>query len=306
VIEEISAADASTGWSLMVNIDLTGLVSAHCDDTAMAALYADGKPVLAGSLARPGAVTLTESSAGLRLSGEWQFASGSDHASWFLAGAQRGDQGVSVLVPREHVQLAGNWSVLGLRGTGSQDFRVVDYEVRPEMILDPLALPRRGPAMYRINVLDLGPVMHAGIALGIGRRAFEELHSTVRADAGKPGKAPLTEQTHFMYEFVRQEAAYRAARAYCFALAAEAQEVVERGEDVSALLVARLYQATAHATGIARDAVEFAYSWSGSRALREPSELAKLLRDVHGVTQHMIVGPPAVLSAAGPVFRSYA
>jgi alkylation response protein AidB-like acyl-CoA dehydrogenase len=306
VIEEVTAADASTGWSLMVNMDLIGFVMSRCEDAALEILYADGKPILAGSLARIGAGVLTRTDGQLRLNGEFQFASGSAYATWFVAGALLDEQPVTVLVPREHVQLSGNWDVLGLRGTGSQNFTVTDYVVRPELIVDPVAPARRGPVMHRLQLLQLGPLFHAGIALGIGRRAFEELYATVQIEAAKSGRTPLTEQSHFMYEFVRLEAAHRASRAFCLELAAEAQEVAARGDEASDLLVGRLYQATAHATGIARDAVEFAYTWSGTRALREPSTLAQLLRDVHGVTQHMIVGPPVVLRAAGPVLQSYA
>jgi alkylation response protein AidB-like acyl-CoA dehydrogenase len=306
VIEEVTAADTATGWSLMVNMDLVGFVMSRCEDAALEILYADGKPIIAGSLARIGAGVLTQTDDELRLNGSFQFASGSAYATWFVAGAMLGEQPVAVLVPREHVERTGNWDVLGLRGTGSQDFTVTDYVVRPELIVDPVAPARRGPVMHRLQLLQLGPLFHAGIALGIGRRAFEELYATVQIEAAKKGKTPLTEQSHFMYEFVRLEAAYRASRAYCLELAAEAERVAESGEAASDLLVGRLYQATAHATGIARDAVEFAYTWSGTRALREPSTLAQLLRDVHGVTQHMIVGPPVVLNAAGPVLESYA
>ncbi|MGY1745554.1 acyl-CoA dehydrogenase family protein [Blastococcus sp. SYSU D00695] len=305
VIEEVTAADTSTGWSMMVNIDLTGLVSAHCSDATRDVVFGDGKPVFAGSLARAGAGVVTEVDGAMRLNGEFQFASGSAYADWFLTGATRDGERVTVIVPRSHVEFVGNWDVLGLRGTGSQDYRVTDYPVAPEMLLDISGSPRRGPAMHRLSVLQLGPVMHAGIALGVGRRAFEELTATARIEAAKPGRTPLTEQSHFMYDFIRLEAAYRGARAFCLEVAAEAQAVVERGEAASELLVARLYQATAHATRVARDAVEFAYGWSGTRALRTPNPLEKLLRDVHGITQHMIVGPPVVLSSAAPVFASY-
>jgi alkylation response protein AidB-like acyl-CoA dehydrogenase len=306
VIEEVTAADTSTGWSMMVNLDLTGLVTAHCQDAALDTVYADGKPIFAGSLARPGAGVLTEVDGQLRLSGDFQFASGSAYANWFLTGALRDGEPVAVIVPRSYVELIGNWDVVGLRGTGSQDYRVADYPVPPEMFLSIGAEPRRGPSMHRLHVLQLGPVMHAGIALGVGRRAFDELHATARIEAAKPGKTPLPDQSYFMYEFVQIEAAYRAARAYCLEVAREAQEVVDRGETASDLLVARLYQATAHATRVARDAVGFAYAWSGTRALRTPNPLEKLLRDVHGITQHMIVSPPKVLDAAAPVFESYA
>ncbi|MGY1745832.1 acyl-CoA dehydrogenase family protein [Blastococcus sp. SYSU D00695] len=307
VIEEVAAADPSTGWSLMVNMDLTGFVVAHCPEEALADLFADGRPILAGSLARVGGGALTQEDGGWRLTGEYQFASGSAYATWFLASAATEDgTPKSVLVPRSHVEQRGNWDVLGLRGTGSQNLRISDYVAGPERVLDPLGPHLRGPSMQRMSIMHAGPIYHGGIALGVGRRAFELLHATVELEAARPGRTPLTEQSHFMVEFTRQEAAHRAARAYCLELAAEAQAVVDRDGEVTDLLVARLHQATAHATGVARDAVELAYSWSGTRALREPNPLAKLLRDVHGVTQHMIVGPGVVLEASGPILASYA
>ena len=58
--------------------------------------------------------------------------------------------------------------------------------------------------------------------------------------------------------------------------------------------------ASAHATKAAVAAVDFAYTAGGGTALYRTSPLQRYMRDVHAVTQHVIVEPP-VFTAAGRI-----
>ena len=82
--------------------------------------------------------------------------------------------------------------------------------------------------------------------------------------------------------------------------------VVEAGDEVSELQYQRIRQASTFATEVARDAVEFAYGWSGSKGLRGPNALARCVRDMHAATQHVYVDSTTLVNAAPTVFASYA
>lgn len=66
---------------------------------------------------------------GYRLTGDWSFSSGADHAGWALLGAtlpaaDGTPRSVTVLVPRSDFKVRDVWDVVGLRGTGSNDVHV--------------------------------------------------------------------------------------------------------------------------------------------------------------------------------------
>ena len=82
-----------------------------------------------------------EVSGGYRVQGRWNFAGGIQNANWLYCTCvmMNGDtpcrtaSGAPLLraawVPREQVAIVDTWSVMGMRGTGSQDFTVDDVFV---------------------------------------------------------------------------------------------------------------------------------------------------------------------------------
>ena len=67
---------------------------------------------------------------GHRLKGRWGFASGCDHAQWFLLNALAKDGGKTeerlFLVPVGEIEIVDDWHVMGLCGTGSKSVTVKD------------------------------------------------------------------------------------------------------------------------------------------------------------------------------------
>ena len=80
---------------------------------------------------------------GYRVNGRWRFNSGIRHAEWVLGGtvvegteAENGGKPIVMFsaFPAADVTLHDNWGgVVGLRGTGSCDFSVENYELPPEL-----------------------------------------------------------------------------------------------------------------------------------------------------------------------------
>ncbi|WFR72603.1 acyl-CoA dehydrogenase family protein [Prescottella defluvii] len=309
VTEAISSADGSVGWSLMANMSVTGFSGGHCSDAAVETLFlGDEKAIIGGMFAPMGKVSSVEG--GYQASGRYQFGSGTGHASWIGGGARTGvanEIELIFLVPREQVNFLGNWDVLGLIGTGSFDYEIPEQFVPEDFTVRRVgAKPLRGQATQHLGLQIMGSSGHAGVALGIARRAFEELHGILAAGKSRPGVLPVIEQQLFLHEFAAVEGRLASARAFCFEVFDAAQQTVNAGDDVTELQYQRIRQASTLVTNVALEAVEFAYSWSGSKGLRVPNTLARCVRDMHGATQHVYVDPTTMVNAAPSVFSSYA
>lgn len=71
--------------------------------------------------------------------------------------------------------LLGNWNVLGVRGTGSYDFRVREPIIQADFAFDPAtAQPQRGGALYRMGFMAIALPCHSGFGLGRTRRMLDE------------------------------------------------------------------------------------------------------------------------------------
>lgn len=303
VYEEVTRADASTGWSLLANATTTGFAGAFLGDRAVKAMFGgDADPVHAGQFAPRG--TSVACDGGYVVSGRYSFGSGCAHAGWMGGGTiELDEQGTPVIsergipviraffVPAAGVELLGNSDVMGLCGTGSYDYAVpeqtVDESFTFRLVEDE---PQRGGPLYRLGVLGLTAAGHAAFALGVGKRALEELLTIVAGKQRLGATIPLREQQLFRHELGMHDAALRAARALVFEAFDDAQSTLERGDDATPLQRQRLRQATTYATRVAVDVVRFAYTAAGTDALR-PSVLQRCFRDMHAATQHIFVDP---------------
>src|SRR5262249_46828887 len=143
--------------------------------------FADGVPLGAGQFAPNGTATPDADGGGYTINGDYQFGSGISHAQWVGAGvmtqpADGSDPALLfTLFPASQATRRGNWDVLGLRATASEDYEVRDVHVPKGATFDFFAPTRyRGGRMYDLGVFGLTGAGHAGFALGVTRRALDE------------------------------------------------------------------------------------------------------------------------------------
>ena len=128
VVEEVSRADGSAGWCAMAGAYTAAYFGSYAGDAFVQRMFADGVPLAAGQFA-PNGVGVREGE-GYRVSGNYSFGSGIDYADWvgagFLVHPPEGSdapaQYLFGVVPKEEVELRGNWDVLGLQSTASLDY----------------------------------------------------------------------------------------------------------------------------------------------------------------------------------------
>lgn len=307
-VEEMTRADGSIGWSLMANLGSVANAVGFLPEPAVARMFADGLPVVAGMLAPRG--TAVPTGHGFTISGHYQFGSGIVHAAWVGGGVvvrengrvratSSGKPDLRVFyVPRSCVELAGNGDVMGLNGTGSVDFLIPEQYVDATFsypITD--ARPTRSDPSYQLGFMPLGSLGHGAVGLGIALRAVEEL-AVIAHSKRRPGNPGIIEQQLFLHDFAEKEASLQAARGFYFDAVRAALRSAERTGSTSAAQQGRMIQANTYATIVAADVVRWCYTWSGSDGLRNPSALGRCLRDMAGATQHVLVDPNSLVGMA--------
>lgn len=308
VVEAISCADGSAGWSLMAGMTTAGIASVFFGEAAVADIFSDRRAVCAGQLAPLGVAESTE--AGFRVEGNFGFASGSTHAQWFLGGFREMRDGemvrlpsgapnlIGAVFPRRRVELMGNWDVIGLCSTHSQDYRVPPQEVDRAYTFELLtAEPLRGPKRYRIGVNGLTCIAHAAFASGVARRALDEVAALAQTKR-RAGRKTLIEDPLFQVNYARAEGEWAAARTFAVTAIDELAAVAASGEEISRRVRARARLATTQACFRAEEITGFAYRASGSIGLRNGAPVQRCFRDMAAAGQHVFTEPNTLRDAA--------
>jgi indole-3-acetate monooxygenase len=295
-LEQISYGDASAGWVLMASCLATGTGGAYLGDEAVAELFSrDRLPVIAGQGTRPG--TATRVAGGFRLTGSWSFASGIKHGSHIHTLGLVPDTGEAriFVLPVGQATLIDNWDVMGLRATGSIDYRIDDVFV-PEPFTHPATTetPLRGGAIYSLGIIGLALLCHSAWAAGLGRRILDELGTKVRAGVGRTGTLAGSETFHEQY--AKAEGKYRAARAFVREAWGDVSASLDSGTPLTVRQHTLLRLALANITWACHEVSEFAYTAAGTIALRSGT-MQRLFRDMHAGTQHVTSAPPVIRNA---------
>ncbi|GGS62898.1 acyl-CoA dehydrogenase family protein [Nonomuraea spiralis] len=290
VFEELSYADASTGWVVMATTLENGTGGAYLGDEAVEHIFRGPRtPLFAGQGTRPG--TAVREDGGFRLSGRWSFASAMPHAQYVHSlGVVEGTGEERIFItPVEAAEPLGNWDVLGLRATGSIDYAIDDVFV-PESRTHLFSQdePLRGGAIYRLGLLDQALICHSAWALGVGRRLLDELGRHVTARAGRPGQLAASEAFHT--GFARAEAAHRAAHALVRQTWDDVEATLDAGGTLSTRQETMVRLALNHATSTLTEVAGFVYASGGTGALRD-GLIQRLFRDAHAGAQHITSGP---------------
>jgi alkylation response protein AidB-like acyl-CoA dehydrogenase len=231
------------------------------------------------------------------LSGSWSFASGIKHATHIhTLGLVEGTHEPRIFVlPVGRATLIENWDVMGLRGTGSIDYRIDDVFV-PQAYSHPAAVKAssRGGSLFNIAVMGFAVLCHSGWACGIGRRLLDELAAKARGGVGRTGTLAASEAFHEQY--AKAEGTYRAARALIYETWRDVQATMDQGGTLDARQHTMIRLALAHATWACHEIAEFVYTVAGTVALRAGT-IQRLFRDMHAGTQHITSAPPVIRNA---------
>jgi len=310
VYEELARADGSAGWCLMASASASAFAGAYCAPDAAREMFA-ARPWVAhaGQFAPRGQGQVVDG--GYEVTGDFSFGSGSAYATFIAAGfipfeadkPRMSENGLPELriavLPRDKVLFLGNWHVAGLQGTGSFDYAVKGQGV-PEGFTFPLFVdaPRTGGALFHAGVLTATAVGHAGFALGVGRRALDEIAALSHRKIRMGAETTVAQSHRFQFGLARAEANLRSARAFVHEAFGALEQRVLGGDAPTLEQRALVRTATTWATEVAAEVADFAYRFAGTDSLRLPSDLQRAWRDIHAGTQHIFVDEKTYLDSA--------
>ncbi len=303
VVEELSKVDGSIGWCAMIATALSMNCARLPPEVGreLAGTPADYRG--AGS-ARPGG-RVWAVPGGFRVTGRWNFASGIQNARWLYATCVVADSDPSALramwVPRDQVTIVDTWSVMGMRGTGSQDFTVDDVFV-----------PERFSALSDTPPMETGPLYNqrawfvhiwtpsAANALGIARGAIDSLAEIAATEASTLSSSLLRDRPTVQARIGEADAIVNAARAYVFDAVGRLWEALCAGETPSDQQIAQARLALVHAMHESVRAVDKVFHAAGTNAIYTRLPLERAFRDVHVAVQHG-AALPGYFESAGKV-----
>lgn len=300
VIEEVSAADGSAGWTTFIG-NSTGFVAWLEPDIARELLAVRPDAVVASVFA-PSGRAVPAGDGTLSVSGRWPFTSGAPHADWFANGiivmdgdvpripGRAGPDWRFAWMPAVDVEVLDTWHAAGLRGTGSHDTAAAGARVPEELTFMPFFAPARvDDALYQLPFFVLILIFGGGFPLGVARRALEEFRAMAHTKSRRTDRRPLAEDETLQVEVARLEAALGSARAYVFDTVGHAWEAVSGGRPVTTKERAGVVSSVVHAFRAGRQVVDTVFGLAGGGALYDSSPLQRCWRDLHAGSQHIAV-----------------
>jgi alkylation response protein AidB-like acyl-CoA dehydrogenase len=195
-----------------------------------------------------------------------------------------------LLFPADTVEIHDTWSVAGLAGTGSHDFSVRDAFVPGAHGVSPFQdAPREAGPLYRFPFFGLLAVGVAAVALGIARRALDEVRALAARKTPAMAQRRLAERGTAQAAIAEAEGHLGGGRSFLLESVEAVWEHAAAGGAVRVEERARVRVAATHAVRASARAVDLAYELGGGSAIYLESPLQRCLRDVHVVTQHASV-----------------
>jgi alkylation response protein AidB-like acyl-CoA dehydrogenase len=298
ILEEVAKSDASVAWCLGQN-NVCAMVAAYLEPAAAREIFDSPRAILAWG---PGPGDARVAPGGYVLSGKFDFASGSRHATWLGAhvpviepdgtrrvGADGSARLHTLLFPRAEAQIHDNWRVLGLRGTGSDSYSVPGVRVPEARTLvrdNAAALRQKGP-LYVFTQSQLYASGFASVALGIGQACFDAFVGTMRDTVPRGASRSRGANNVVQSEVAQAEARLRSSRMFLRGSLEEIWTGVTKSGAMTDEQRLTIRLASTWAIQQAREAVTALYTAAGALAIFESQPFERRFRDIHTLCQQL-------------------
>ncbi len=296
VVEEVARHDTGVAWCVFI-ANSTALAAGLLEPRWAKELFGDPRAVAGGFAAPVGRARVVDG--GLRVSGRWQWGSGTQHCSAIGGGVLVVDEHGApsplpdgTIAPFVFFDLADvvhhdTWHVLGVRGSGSTDYQVDDAFVPEGRWIDATAPVAHvdGP-LYRLSFFGVLGAGIAATAIGVAERAREELHDLALAKSPQSSGRSLAERPATQADLARAEATIRSARLFLHDAFGDAWATAAAGDEVTVEQRRLLRLAVTDATQRCCDVVSRLHRVAGGEAVYQRSPLERLFRDANVVSQH--------------------
>lgn len=294
VIEEVSRADGSAGWNLMIGIETFALVGpsmASCKE-----IVADPSVIMASSTAAVGEARQCEG--GWIINGQWQFVSGVHNAHVFGATVRKineqdesDDVRYYAILPKGRFDIVDTWHVSGLRGSGSHDVRIVNQTVADTHVVATLGHGDMPSNQLSIPLNVRLTFNKIAVALGIARAAIDAFIELAHGKTPRFANRKLKDRPFAQRQLAKAEARLRGHHAAVYEHTEHVTRVCYRGDRLSDEDIAIAHLLASEATTGCVYVVESLLEAAGTSANYLGHPLEKLARDIRVIRQHTTVSP---------------
>ena len=295
IVDVFARANGSAAWCLNQN-NVFATNSSRIPERTARRIWNDPLAVVTNGPPTPDSLAVPVDG-GYRLTGRWNFSSGIRHASWVAALARVRDPqaiqgpmtdpdvGVTLLIPRDEVEILDVWNVTGLRGTGSFSFQVNDLFVPEIRSYGGDAPARNDGPIYVMSTVLMFAAGFGTVALGIARSALDTAIELAGAKTPVMTKALLADLSTTQRQIGLAEAQWAAARALLGEAVAGLWGEAQANRELSVDQRIRLRLAGTHAIRTSADVVDAAYNLAGATAVFADNPIQRRFQDVHVITQ---------------------
>lgn len=293
MIEHISAADGSAGWVASFGAAATYLAALPLE--TLREIYANGPDVVfAGGLFPPQEARRTAD--GLRVSGRWQFGSGSPGADLIGVGISVKDDDTgglprTAVMPASKVTIRENWDVIGMRGTGSHDLIVDDVLVPEAWTFIRGGVASLEEPINRYPSMALAAQVLAVVGLGVARAAIDELNGGLGGKVSIVGGPKIIDRPQVQIDLAKAEMRLRSARSWFYEMTEGVWALACAGRPVEAGRITLLRLAAINAAQTGARVVESIFKLAGTSGIYNVHPLSRQLCDALVVGQHAFLSP---------------
>ena len=300
VVEEVSRFDPSSGWTLVNPLLWAFLCSRLPDQGATEMLGNDPRAWFTAAIAPP--LTAVPVEGGYRVSGRGLFASNCHYAAWFAAtcavtaesGRNANDADTTkpiwLYIAAEDCRILDTWHVMGLRGSGSDDFEVDDAFVPAHrsfaLTTDFVAGSNFQGPLYRFSLMGMITASLPSVMLGIARTAIDEVAALAESKTSADSSSPLRDRPSAHASFAQAEAAYRSGRALLHETLGRIWSATVAGGEISLTDRSDLLLAATNASLQSAHATELMHRLAGTTGIYQDQRLERCFRDMQVARQH--------------------
>ena len=309
--QRMAYLDGSFGWIGIANLPSSAACAAYLPDEGFAATFGSAARVTMGGQFAPNGQGVRVDG-GYRLTGKWNFGSGTGHSQFVCAGflpmvhgAMAVDDAgdivlMTAVIPRDEITFTDGWFVQGLQGTGSFDYEVTDLFVPDTRVFELFSRePHRGDApAFRMGLMSITAAGHAAWALGVAESMLDDVRDLAQTRVRMGDMTSLAHKPTFQTGYAHHLGMWRAARHLVFDTYTQAEAFVAAGGDVTVDLRADLRIAACYATDACREVAQWAHLAAGTVAIRDGSRIERAFRDLYTGTQHAFIGEKVSIDAA--------
>jgi alkylation response protein AidB-like acyl-CoA dehydrogenase len=244
---ELAWQDGSLGWIGIANLPSAAACAAYLPDAGFDEVFTrHDHRVTAGGQFFPNGLGETVEG-GYRVTGAWNFGSGTGHAQYVAAGFIPTVDGQMVadadgipplmvaVIPHAEIEFTDGWHVQGLKGTGSYDYKVDDLFVPGHRTFELFCrTPLRGTSpAFRMGLMPITAAGHASWALGVAKSMLDDVTELALTKVRMGDEASLAHRSSFQRNLSHHRAMWTAARLLVLSTFGDVEQAVGSGEGLT-------------------------------------------------------------------------